>query len=127
MPVREAREDGWRRALRGSLSLQRGAHAAAHAQGGGEQRHSGLARAHREVPEGQPLSAVDWPQYDLLQGRDQVARLVRVSPGSARMERLPFGRTDLSVSPLCLGTMSMGSSAWKRWVLDERDSIPILR
>ena len=43
------------------------------------------------------------------------------------MECLPFGRTDLSVSPLCLGTMSMGSSAWKRWVLDERDSIPILR
>ena len=25
---------------------------------------------------------------------------------------------------LCLGTMSMGSSAWKGWVLDERDSIP---
>ncbi|HWZ63936.1 MAG TPA: aldo/keto reductase [Steroidobacteraceae bacterium] len=43
------------------------------------------------------------------------------------MQYLRFGRTDLNVSRLCLGTMSMGSSAWKRWVLDERDSIPILR
>jgi len=43
------------------------------------------------------------------------------------VERIRFGRTDLAVSPLCLGTMSMGSSAWKRWVLDEHDSIPILR
>lgn len=38
-----------------------------------------------------------------------------------------FGRTGLKVSQLCLGTMSMGSSAWKGWVLDEDDSIPILR
>ena len=43
------------------------------------------------------------------------------------MEHIRFGRTDLRVSPLCLGTMSMGSSAWKGWVLDEEDSIPILR
>ena len=43
------------------------------------------------------------------------------------MEYLRFGRTDLTVSQLCLGTMSMGSSAWKSWVLDEGDSIPILR
>jgi len=43
------------------------------------------------------------------------------------VERIRFGRTELEVSPLCLGTMSMGSSAWKRWVLDESDSIPILR
>ena len=38
-----------------------------------------------------------------------------------------LGVTSLEVSPLCLGTMSMGSSAWKRWVLDEADSIPLLR
>lgn len=38
-----------------------------------------------------------------------------------------LGATSLEVSPLCLGTMSMGSSAWKRWVLDEADSIPLLR
>ena len=43
------------------------------------------------------------------------------------MEYLRFGRTGLKVSQLCLGTMSMGSSAWKSWVLDEDESIPILR
>ena len=43
------------------------------------------------------------------------------------MKYIPFGRTDLEVSSLCLGTMSMGSSHWKGWVLDERESIPILR
>jgi 1-deoxyxylulose-5-phosphate synthase len=43
------------------------------------------------------------------------------------VEHIPFGRTDLEVSPLCLGTMSMGSSTWKRWVLDESESVPILR
>jgi len=43
------------------------------------------------------------------------------------MEYSQFGRTELRVSQLCLGTMSMGSSAWKGWVLDEDDSIPILR
>jgi 1-deoxyxylulose-5-phosphate synthase len=43
------------------------------------------------------------------------------------MDYVPFGHTDLKVSQLCLGTMSMGSSAWKGWVLDEGDSIPILR
>jgi aryl-alcohol dehydrogenase-like predicted oxidoreductase len=44
-----------------------------------------------------------------------------------RMQFIPFGQTGLEVSQLCLGTMSMGSSAWKGWVLDERDSIPILK
>jgi aryl-alcohol dehydrogenase-like predicted oxidoreductase len=43
------------------------------------------------------------------------------------MNYIRFGQTGLSVSQLCLGTMSMGSSAWKSWVLDEDDSIPILR
>ena len=43
------------------------------------------------------------------------------------MDYIRFGKTDLKVSQLCLGTMSMGSSAWKSWVLDEGDSIPILR
>jgi aryl-alcohol dehydrogenase-like predicted oxidoreductase len=43
------------------------------------------------------------------------------------MDYIRFGRTGLKVSQLCLGTMSMGSSAWKAWVLDEADSIPILR
>jgi aryl-alcohol dehydrogenase-like predicted oxidoreductase len=43
------------------------------------------------------------------------------------MNYLRFGQTGLEVSQLCLGTMSMGSSVWKGWVLDEHDSIPILR
>ncbi|HLW23279.1 MAG TPA: aldo/keto reductase [Steroidobacteraceae bacterium] len=43
------------------------------------------------------------------------------------MQYVRFGQTGLKVSQLCLGTMSMGSSAWKRWVLDEEASIPLLR
>jgi len=43
------------------------------------------------------------------------------------MDYIQFGQTDLKVSQLCLGTMSMGNSAWKSWVLDEPDSVPILR
>ena len=43
------------------------------------------------------------------------------------MDCIHFGHTGLKVSQLCLGTMSMGSSAWKSWVLDEADSLPILR
>lgn len=43
------------------------------------------------------------------------------------MDYIRFGRTGLEVSKLCLGTMSMGSSSWKSWVLDEAESIPILR
>jgi aryl-alcohol dehydrogenase-like predicted oxidoreductase len=42
------------------------------------------------------------------------------------MDYVRFGQTGLTVSRLCLGTMSMGSSAWKGWVLDEAASIPIL-
>jgi aryl-alcohol dehydrogenase-like predicted oxidoreductase len=42
------------------------------------------------------------------------------------MEHVRFGRTGLRTSRFCLGTMSIGSSAWKGWVLDERESIPIL-
>jgi aryl-alcohol dehydrogenase-like predicted oxidoreductase len=43
------------------------------------------------------------------------------------MDLIRLGNTSLEVSQLCLGTMSMGSAAWKSWVLDESDSIPILR
>jgi 1-deoxyxylulose-5-phosphate synthase len=43
------------------------------------------------------------------------------------MDYVQFGQTGLKVSQLCLGTMSMGSSAWKAWVLNESESIPILR
>jgi 1-deoxyxylulose-5-phosphate synthase len=43
------------------------------------------------------------------------------------MDHVRFGSTGLKVSRLCLGTMGLGSSAWKGWVLDEDASIPILK
>jgi aryl-alcohol dehydrogenase-like predicted oxidoreductase len=43
------------------------------------------------------------------------------------MEHVRFGKTGLKVSRLCLGTMSLGSAAWKGWVLDEEAAVPILR
>src|SRR5690242_7567422 len=43
------------------------------------------------------------------------------------MEHVRFGATGLKVSRLCLGTMGLGSSAWKGWVLDEDASVPILK
>ncbi|HEX4184105.1 MAG TPA: aldo/keto reductase [Caulobacteraceae bacterium] len=43
------------------------------------------------------------------------------------MDRVRFGGTGLKVSKLGLGTMSIGSSAWKGWVLDADRSVPILR
>jgi 1-deoxyxylulose-5-phosphate synthase len=43
------------------------------------------------------------------------------------MDYIQFAHTELKVSHLCLGTMSMGNAAWKSWVLDEPDSVPILR
>lgn len=42
------------------------------------------------------------------------------------MQTVRFGRTGLKVSRFCLGTMSMGSSKWKGWVLDADRSVPIL-
>ena len=43
------------------------------------------------------------------------------------METVKFGRTGLKVSRLCFGTMGVGSSKWKPWVLDEADSKPLLK
>jgi aryl-alcohol dehydrogenase-like predicted oxidoreductase len=43
------------------------------------------------------------------------------------METIPFGRTGLKVSQLCFGTMTIGSSEWKPWVLDEADARPLLK
>ena len=43
------------------------------------------------------------------------------------METVSFGRTGLKVSRLCFGTMGVGSSQWKPWVLDEADSKPLLK
>jgi aryl-alcohol dehydrogenase-like predicted oxidoreductase len=43
------------------------------------------------------------------------------------MDHVRFGRSGLKVSKLGLGTMSIGSSAWKGWVLDRDRSVPILK
>jgi len=43
------------------------------------------------------------------------------------METIPFGRTGLKVSRLCFGTMTIGSSKWKPWVLNEADARPLLK
>ncbi len=43
------------------------------------------------------------------------------------MDTVSFGRTGLKVSRLCFGTMGVGSSEWRPWVLDEADARPILK
>jgi len=43
------------------------------------------------------------------------------------METVKFGNTGLKVSQLCFGTMTLGSSKWKPWVLDEADAQPLLK
>jgi aryl-alcohol dehydrogenase-like predicted oxidoreductase len=43
------------------------------------------------------------------------------------MEHVRFGQTGLKVSRLCLGGMSLGSSAWKGWVQDDATSTAIVR
>ncbi|MBA2706477.1 MAG: aldo/keto reductase [Gemmatimonadaceae bacterium] len=43
------------------------------------------------------------------------------------MEYTRLGRSGLTVSRICLGCMSYGSSKWRPWVLDEADSLPFFR
>jgi aryl-alcohol dehydrogenase (NADP+) len=43
------------------------------------------------------------------------------------MEYVNFGRTGLKVSRLCLGTMSFGSTQWRKWALEESESRPFIR
>jgi len=43
------------------------------------------------------------------------------------VETVSFGRTGLKVSKLCFGTMTIGSSKWKPWVLDEAEAQPLLK
>ena len=43
------------------------------------------------------------------------------------MEIVSFGNTGLKVSQLCFGTMTIGSSAWKPWVLDKAEAAPLLK
>lgn len=43
------------------------------------------------------------------------------------MEYIRLGNSGLTVSKICLGTMNMGSKAWKPWIYDEQESEPIIR
>ncbi len=43
------------------------------------------------------------------------------------MQTVRFGKTGLKVSKLCFGTMTLDSSAWKPWALDEAESEPVLK
>ncbi|TYT63830.1 aldo/keto reductase [Natrialba swarupiae] len=42
------------------------------------------------------------------------------------MEYTTLGDTGMTVSRICLGCMSFGSSDWREWVLDEEESRPII-
>jgi aryl-alcohol dehydrogenase-like predicted oxidoreductase len=43
------------------------------------------------------------------------------------MEYTQLGHSGLTVSRICLGCMSYGTSEWRPWVLDEDDAIPFYR
>src|SRR3954467_1102218 len=43
------------------------------------------------------------------------------------MQQTRLGSTGLSVSRICLGMMTYGSSAWRPWILDEAASRPLVR
>ncbi len=43
------------------------------------------------------------------------------------MEYVNLGRSGLKVSRICLGTMTYGTSQWRKWVLDEKESRPFIR
>lgn len=43
------------------------------------------------------------------------------------MEYTNLGRSGLKVSRICLGTMTYGSSQWRKWVLDEAESRPFIQ
>lgn len=42
------------------------------------------------------------------------------------MKYVQLGKSGLKVSRLCLGTMNMGSKAWKPWIFNEKESEPII-
>src|SRR5512132_3714450 len=43
------------------------------------------------------------------------------------MDYVNLGKSGLKVSRLCLGTMTYGTSTWRKWVLDEADARPFFR
>ncbi len=53
-----------------------------------------------------------------------VAMALRSIP---RMKYTTLGATGVTVSRICLGCMSFGSSKWRPWVLDQGDALPFFR
>ena len=47
-------------------------------------------------------------------------------PVAGGMEYTTLGDTGTTVSRICLGCMSFGTSDWREWVLDEAESLPII-
>ncbi len=43
------------------------------------------------------------------------------------MEYVKLGKSGLKVSRLCLGTMTYGASAWRKWVMDEAEARPFYK
>src|SRR5437867_5625360 len=43
------------------------------------------------------------------------------------MDFINLGCTGLKVSRICLGTMTYGSTKWRKWVLEEEQSRPLIR
>jgi 1-deoxyxylulose-5-phosphate synthase len=43
------------------------------------------------------------------------------------MEYTNLGNSGLKISRLCLGMMTYGSSKWRKWVLDEEQSLPFVK
>src|ERR1043166_9979208 len=43
------------------------------------------------------------------------------------MQYTNLGSTGMTVSRICLGCMSYGTSKWRPWVLDESDALPFYR
>lgn len=43
------------------------------------------------------------------------------------MEYVNLGKSGLKVSRICLGCMTYGSSAWRKWVLDDDESRPFIQ
>ena len=46
---------------------------------------------------------------------------------SNKMEYVRLGSSGLKVSKVILGGMSYGSSEWQEWVLNEAESLPLLK
>ena len=43
------------------------------------------------------------------------------------MQYVNLGHSGMKVSRLCLGTMTFGTPAWRKWVLDEAASTPVIQ